>query len=304
MFARSRYNWAATQVETCLKFDFDVSDLILKASKHALEDDSFFRDVKKAKDSSDINWYAAMAYVGGQTLADLHNEDHDNVPVPLSVALIHVSAAAMVMTKGFGVPQAQEWIEEQYETFGVLEHNNGSPDKSNSDNVEETSPYSKAVAAATDMFDWEEDDVEQVSAEVAKWELPAAEELAEVFGISDDIDHTPWELHPMFQAGLHIARMNVIEELKQEIAEELENGGSSLQDLSVIHIMLLEGVEAKSANRYQELVEAVFKVCGWDWDERAKGNAHFFAKNLDKVGMSKPDMRDAMISLIRKIQAN
>ena len=303
MFARSRYNWAATQVETCLKFDFGVTDLILKASKMVLEDDAFFRDVKKAKDASDINWYAATAFVAGQTLADVHNEDHANVPLPLSVGLIHVSAAAMVMTKGFGVPQAQEWIEEQYETFGLLDDGSGNPDGADSGDVEEESPYLDAVAVAAEMFDWDEDEVDRISDEVSEWGIRAAEEIAEAFGISDDIDHTPWELNPMFQAGMHIARVNVIQDLKEEISDELDKGGDSLQDLSVIHIMLLEGVEAKSASRYQELVEAVFKVCGWDWDERAKGNAHFFAKNFDKAGMSVEDIRDAIISLIRKMQA-
>ena len=303
MFARSRYNWAATQVETCLKFDFGVTDLILKASKLVLEDDAFFRDVKRAKDASNVNWYAATAAVGGQTLADVHNEDHANVPLPLSVGLIHVSAAAMVMTKGFGVPQAQEWVEEQYETFGLLDEGSDNSDGVDSGEIEEESPYLDAVALAAEMFDWDEDEVDRISHEVLEWGIRTAEEIAEAFGISDDIDHIPWELNPMLQAGMHIARINVIQDLMEEISDDLDKGGDSLQDLSVIHIMLLEGVEARSANRYQELVEAVFKVCEWDWDERAKGNAPFFAKNLDKVGMPVADIRDAIISLIRKMQA-
>jgi hypothetical protein len=302
MFDRSRYNWAATQVDTCLKFDFDVPLPILTAAKKVMDDDDFFSDVKKAKEDSDLNWYSAMAMAGGQTLANLHNNDHDNVPVSLSIALINASAAAMVMTKGFGVPQAQAWIEEQYQTFGVLEDKSVSNEKIESNGCEHESPYIEAISVATEMFDWEQEEIEHISALATKWDILDAKDIAEVFGISEDVEHAPWELTPMFHAALHIGNLYGIEELKDEIREELNQGGDTLKDLNVLKLAFIEGVENRFVVRYQELVEAVFRVCGWDWDDRTKGNAHFFAKHLDKVNMPKPVIREKLIARLRASQ--
>ena len=302
MFDRSRYNWAATQVDTCLKFDFGVPAPILTAAKKVMDDDGFFKDVRKAKEASDLNWYSAMAMVGGQTLADLHNNDHDNVPASLSIALINTSAAAMVMTKGFGVPQAQAWVEEQYQIFGVLEDKSGSNEKIESNGCEHESPYIEAISVATEMFDWEQEEIEHISALATKWDILDAKDIAEVFGISEDVEHAPWELTPMFHAAMHIGYLNAIEALRDDIREELDQGGDSLQDLSVVKLMLIESMEAKFAVRYQELVEAVFRVCGWDWDERTKGNAHFFANHLDKVDMPKHVIREKLIARLRDSQ--
>ena len=68
------------------------------------------------------------------------------MPLPLSVGLIHVSAAAMVMTKGFGVPQAQEWIEEQYETFGLLDEGLGNPDGTDAQDIESSSVFRRCCS--------------------------------------------------------------------------------------------------------------------------------------------------------------
>ena len=108
MFSRSRYNWAATQVETCLKFDFGLTDFQISLAQVVLNDDAFFRDSERIKKQMDCNWYFAIAYVAKDALAKLS----DSVERPMRLGIIYAAAGGMVMTKELGVPHAQAWIEE------------------------------------------------------------------------------------------------------------------------------------------------------------------------------------------------
>ena len=90
-----------------------------------------------------------------------------------------------------------------------MDEGSGNPDGTDAQDIEEVAPYLDAVAVAAEMFDWDEDEVDRISDEVSAFGIRAAEEMAEAFGIADDIAIPPWELNPMFQAGMHIARINV-----------------------------------------------------------------------------------------------
>ena len=300
MFDRSRYNWAATQVETCLKFDFGADDAQVVSSKEVLELDSFFSDVKRAKNADKLNWYAAIGLVSGQTLADLHSADHQNVPISISLGLINAAAAAMVMTKAFGVPQAQVWIDEQMEQFGVVKSTKEkTAGLSDSDSAEE-SPFPNAFGIVTDKFHWEDEDVAHYSEESNSWTSQGAYELAQTFEIDEELDHIPWELHPLMGAAMHIARHAAIQAVREDMRSDLDEGAERLSDIGIVTLMVSETSELECANKYLELVEATFGAMDLEWDERLRDNAQFFAKNLDKAGITDAMLKEHMTSQLRE----
>ena len=67
--------------------------------------------------------------------------------------------------------------------------------------------------------------------------------------------------------------------------------------------MLLEG-GGKECESLPRISRSCLQGLWVGLGRRAKGNAHFFAKNLDKVGLPEADIRDAIISLIRKMQGS
>ena len=48
-------------------------------------------------------------------------------------------------------------------------------------------------------------------------------------------------------------------------------------------------------------MEATYETLDLEWDERFRGNAHFFAANLAKVGLTEEYIREEMISLARSM---
>lgn len=163
--------------------------------------------------------------------------------------------------------------------------------------------YRKAIQKAAARFNWEESDLEGISEEAAGWELQQAVDLAEAFSI-DGLDHPPWELNPMFQAGMYLARVKALENLRDEMRDELrsenDNGGESLRDLSVIHLMFLETHNGNLMGKYLELAETVSELTGLEWEESLVGNLHFFANNLEKLGITDEAIREQTIALVRK----
>ena len=299
MFARSRYNWATSQVETCLKFDFGLANFQIDLAKFILEDDAFFRDCERIKKELDCNWYFAVAYVAKDALAKLS----DSVERPLRLGIIYAAAGGMVMTKELGVPHAQAWIKEQLETFST--QNDGEAENSSDSNAlppDEESPFPFAMRLAARKFDWGGDDSDRYSTDAHEWTQEGAYEIATAFGLdNDDFDHVPWELHPMLQAAIHIARHECVKAIMEEMREQREELGNELQDLNVLILMMLETSELDAASKYLDIVEATYETLDLEWEDKFRGNAHFFAANLAKVGMPEEYIREEMISLARSM---
>ena len=94
----------------------------------------------------------------------------------------------------------------------------------------------------------------------------------------------------MLQAGIHIARHKMVKQLMDEMRQD-----EALLSLNVINLMMLETSELASASKYLEITEALYDVLGLEWQEEVKGNAHYFAANLEKVGFTEEYIREHMI---------
>ena len=166
----------------------------------------------------------------------------------------------------------------------------------------EANPFPAALKLAAQKFDWDDDDLEFFLADIPNWTLEGVYEIADDFGLDrEDFDHVPWELHPMLQAAIHIARNNTVRSIINEMRERRDESGHDLENLNVLTLMMLETREQSSASKYLEIVEATYEVLELEWEEALLANAHFFAGNLDKVGMTQDFIRENMISLVKSM---
>ena len=159
-------------------------------------------------------------------------------------------------------------------------------------------PYAAALRIAAESNDWDQSDLEFHQDDLSSWTETATDELITAFAFeADNFDHFPWELHPLLQAGIHIARHNMVKQLLDEMSQD----EALFESLNVINLMMLETGELASAAKYLEISEAVFEVMGVEWQEEVKDNAHYFAKNLHKLGLTETHLREQMMSLARSM---
>ena len=116
MFDRSRYNWAATQVETSCKFDFAATDEEVDVIKSFLAQDALFEMTNARRKRDGLNWYHALAAV----MRSLKNNGGE---VELQVAQLQLYALifAACATKA-GVTASSSFLEvlaDSYEVFGL-----------------------------------------------------------------------------------------------------------------------------------------------------------------------------------------
>jgi hypothetical protein len=155
-----------------------------------------------------------------------------------------------------------------------------------------TNPYAAALRLAAEQNDWDQSDLEFHQADLPSWTEAAIDELITAFAFeTDDFDHFPWELSPLLQAGIHIARHKMVKQLMDEMRQD----EALFESLNVINLMMLETSELASASKYLEITEALYDVLGLEWQEEVKGNAHYFAANLEKVGFTEEYIREHMI---------
>ena len=151
-------------------------------------------------------------------------------------------------------------------------------------------------------FEWDDDDLQHYAEDIPSWTLEEAYKIGDEFGLDrEDFDHAPWELHPMLQAAIHIARNGTVQSLINEMSDRRDESGHELEDLNVLTLMMLETSELSSASKYLEIVEATYEVLELEWKEEFRGNAHFFAGNLDKVGLTQEYIREKVISLVKSM---
>lgn len=166
----------------------------------------------------------------------------------------------------------------------------------------EANPFPAALKLAAQKFDWDDDSLKNYSDAFSDWTLEEAYKIADDFGLDrEDLDHVPWELHPMLQAAISIARQNTVRSMMDEMSERRDESGHELENLNVLTMMMLETSELSVASKYLEIAEATYEVLELEWEDAMRGNAHYFADNLDKLGLTQEYLREKMISLAQSI---
>ena len=169
---------------------------------------------------------------------------------------------------------------------------------SSSSGSNSANPYAAALRIAAQRSDWDESDLAFYQDEISSWTKTLIDELITAFDFdADDFDHFPWELHPLLQAGIHIARHNMVKRLMDDMSQD----EALFESLNVINLMMLETGELTSAAKYLDLTEAVFEVLEIEWQEEVKDNAHYFSQNLHKLGLTETRLREQMMSLAKSM---
>lgn len=70
MFAKSRFNWASSEIETILKFNFGMSDEPLEVAKRLLSAEYAFEGVYTLKKLKGCDWYDAIYFWCTEQLQD------------------------------------------------------------------------------------------------------------------------------------------------------------------------------------------------------------------------------------------
>lgn len=302
MFARSRYNWASSQIDTCLKYDFGTDAGWLRLANKVMDDDDFFIDTKYAKDKQNWNWYAAIAWTAGERLANLHNELKDDAPKDVSFSLIIVAAAATVLTKGMGVPQAEEWIQEQCKTFGLLSETEYG-DAEGEDNVflEVSWPFDDLVGTQkSEDENWTAAELQTLFRGKDSWPVEELDRIAKVLGLEDELDHTPWEFIPLLTAAMFIQQSNILDEIQDAMRDSAD---TEYDELNVIALMMHQTTVQAGAVNCLEILEPLYEVMGLAWDERVKDNVHFFVSRLEALGLSKESLKTEVVDATKAITA-
>lgn len=300
MFARSRYNWASSQVDTCLKYDFGTEAGWLRLANKVMDDDDFFIDAKYAKDKQNWNWYSAIAWTAGERLAKLHNEFKDDAPKDVSFSLIIVAAAATVLTKGMGVPQAEEWIEKQCITFGLVNRDESEDESSTTeqdDFVDIAWPFDDlAGIQKSNGEEWSINELTDVFLGADNWPPEELFRIADALGISEGLDHTPWEFVPLLTAAVFVEQSNILD----EVQDEMRSGNSEYDDLNVMAVMMHQTSIQENAMNCLELLEPLYEAMNLEWDEQIKGNVGFFVSKLEVVGIDRNSLKTTLIEVIRE----
>jgi len=120
MIDRTKYNWTATKIEACIKFDFDLGESVVAMAKLVLENDAFFRDTDRCRNEQASDWLAAISQTAEKSLKDMADVGAiaDNHEAALGV--IYIAGASSVMMAHLSVSKALEWCDEQIKKYEVL----------------------------------------------------------------------------------------------------------------------------------------------------------------------------------------
>ena len=120
MIDRTKYNWTATKIEACIKFDFNVGESVVAMAKLVLENDAFFRDTDRYRNEQACDWLAAISQTAEKSLKDMADVGAiaDNHEAALGV--IYIAGASSVMMAHLSVSKALEWCDEQIKKYEVL----------------------------------------------------------------------------------------------------------------------------------------------------------------------------------------
>ena len=120
MSDRTKYNWTATKIEACIKFDFNVGELPVEAAKQVLETDSFFVNTSRCLSEHSIEWLEAIGMTSDKALLDLSSGEVSAELHSVVIGLVYVAAATSVMRGHLGVAQAIRWGDLQLAKYGVF----------------------------------------------------------------------------------------------------------------------------------------------------------------------------------------
>ena len=117
---RTKYNWTATKIEACIKFDFNLGDSVVAMAKLVLENDAFFRDTDRYRNEQSCDWLVAISQTAEKSLKDMADVGAiaDNHEAALGV--IYIAGASSVMMAHLSVSKALEWCDEQIKKYEVV----------------------------------------------------------------------------------------------------------------------------------------------------------------------------------------
>ena len=199
-----------------------------------------------------------------------------------------------------GVPQAEEWIEKQCITFGLVSHDESETESSTIEQrefVDISWPFDDLVGVQKSNGEkWSANELTDVFLGADNWPPEELFRIAEALGISDGLDHTPWEFIPLLTAAVFVEQSNILD----EVQDEMRNGNSEYDDLNVLAVMMHQTSVQENAMNCLELLEPLYAVMNLEWDENIKGNVGFFVSKLGEAGIDKNSLKTSLIEVIRE----
>ena len=292
MFDRTRYNWATTKVEACLKFDIDVPDEWFERAKFVLATDEFFDEALRVKKAQGCDWFEAISKNADEILNVL-GRNRESASSGVYFGVVSAAAGAAVMAKILTPEQGRQFL--------IAKQDAWDEGDVGTSKVESSAIYEEAALKAMEENGWSDDDFQQVRQDISQWTLGQAKELAGHFGIADGIDHDPWELNPLVQAGIYAAKIRILEEMIDDLREAIGDSEHELAGVNGLHVMTLTSIFKGAATRQIELAEAVYSVTDLEWRPEMAKNVHFFANNLYRLDVSDGELRDGLIAQLREM---
>ena len=120
MIDRTKYNWTATKIEACIKFDFDIGEPPVAMAKQVLETDTFFNEASRCLSEHSVEWIEAIGMASDNALRELSNGEVGAELHGFVIGLVYIAAATSVMRGHLGVPQAVRWGDLQLAKYGVF----------------------------------------------------------------------------------------------------------------------------------------------------------------------------------------
>ena len=292
MFERTRYNWATTKVEACLKFDIDAPGEWVERAKFILATDEFFDEALRIKKTLGCDWFEAISKNADEVFNVLRR-NRESASSGVYFGVVSAAAGAAVMAKALTPEQARQFL--------IAKQDAWDEGDAGTSKEEPSAIYEEAALKAMEKNGWSDDDFQQVRQDISQWTLGQAKELAMHFGISDGIDHDPWELNPLVQAGIYVAKIRILEEMIEDLREAIGDSEHELSGINGLHVMTLTTIFKGAATRQIELAEAVYSATGLEWQPEMAKNVHFFSNNLYRLDVSDGELRDGLIVQLRKM---
>lgn len=117
---RTKYNWTATKIEACIKFDFDIGEPPVAMAKQVLETDTFFNEASRCLSEHSVEWIEAIGMASDNALRELSNGEVGAELHGFVIGLVYIAAATSVVRGHLGVPQAIRWGDLQLAKYGVF----------------------------------------------------------------------------------------------------------------------------------------------------------------------------------------
>lgn len=123
MFARSRYNWASSQIETVLKFDLSVTGENLDLAKRLLSVEYAFEGVYSVRDQRSCDWYDAVYFwCTEQLMANKWLKEEERLPNGILRVFCVIKVACEIKKGNITDPAtALEAMQSEYNLFDLGE---------------------------------------------------------------------------------------------------------------------------------------------------------------------------------------